>query len=281
VGKPAIDDDLRRMLAQIGFSVPEARIYLAMVGGVGMTAYELARGADMARANAYAAVSSLVVRGAIQQVGEQPAKYTICAPENYFSELSRRTDATSRALITAMRDRRPDIETGFVTQVTGAATVQTTIADLIAGATVSVHLKTTDTLAEPFFEVLRARADAGIAVTIVASGDDWGMFHDVANITIIPHEGTGSAPSAPHGVLLTITADAERMVTASFSDPVRAYVTSEGTVVYVMQTMILHEIYLAEIYRALGPDLLERHGVSFAALRARFRPPALGRKVFK
>jgi sugar-specific transcriptional regulator TrmB len=276
-----VDENLRTMLAQFGFSGPEARVYIALSGRAGMTGYELARKADMARANAYAAVASLVTRGAIQQVAEQPAKYALGDPESYFTELTRKTDATSRALIAAMRERQPSGENGFVTQVKGPVAVQSTITDLIDNATVFIHLKTMDTLAAPFFDAIRKRALSGIDVTIVASGDGWEPLEGVENITIIPHEGTGSAPSAPHGVLLTITADAERMVTASFSDPVRAYVTSEGTVVYVMQTMIQHEIYLAEIYRVLGPDVLERNGLSFSDLRAKFRPLMLGRKVFE
>jgi len=275
------DEDLQAMLAKFGFSGPEARVYIALSSGAGMTAYELARDADMARANAYAAVASLVARGAIQQVGEKPAKYLLSNPDRYFTELTRKTAENSHTLIAAMRDRQPSVENGFVTQVKGSAAVQTVIGDLIKGATASIHLKTTDTLAAPFFEEIRARALAGIEVTIVASGDGWAALDGMDRITIIPHEGTGSAPSAPHSVLLTITADAERMVTASFADPVRAYVTSEGTVVYVMQTMIQHEIYLAEIYRVLGPEVLESNGLSFTALRAKFRPQALGRKVFE
>lgn len=269
------------MLGRFGFSGPEARVYIALSGGAGMTAYELAREAAMARANAYAAVASLVARGAIQQVGEQPAKYSLSNPESFFTELARKTDETSRALIAAMRDRQPRDENGFVTQVKGPAAVQSVIADLISSATATIHMKTTDNLAAPFFDAIVDRAAVGVAVTIVASGSGWNSLANVENVTIIPHEGTGSTPSAPHGVLLTITVDAERMVTASFSDPVRAYLTSVGTVVYVMQTMIQHEIYLAEIYRVLGPDVLERNGLSFAELRTKFRPQTLGRKVFE
>lgn len=276
-----IDDELQKMLAQFGFSGPEARVYLAMSGGEGMTAYELARDADMARANAYAAVASLVSKGALQQVGEQPAKYSLSNPESYFTELARKTDTTSRKLIAAMRDRQPSGENGFVTQVKGTAAVHSVIADLIHSAAASIHLKTTDVLANPFFEAISAQARAGIAVTIVASGHEWGPLEGIDNVKIIPHEGTGSAPSAPHSILLTITSDAERMVTASFADPARAYVTSEGTVVYVVQTMIQHEIYLAEIYRVLGSEVLESNGLSFDALRAKFRPQTLGSKVFE
>lgn len=155
------------------------------------------------------------------------------------------------------------------------------ISEMIAEARSTIHIKTVDNLASPFLEDLCRRAHQGVEITIVGSGDDWGVLRDCPNTQIIPHEGTGSVPSAPHQVLLTMTVDSARMLIASFNEPARAYIAMDGTVVYVVQTMILHEVYLAEIYRSLGPEMLERAGVSFQALRQRFRPVTLGDKVFE
>ncbi len=275
------DTELTALLSQFGFSETEARIYLALASGGDATAYELAKATGIARANAYAAVSVLAGRGAIQQVGEHPARYIITAPDAYFEAEARKTQTASHTLTSAIRARRPAQEDSFVAQLRGKPAVAKAISEMIAEARNTIHIKTVDNLATPFLEELCSRAHEGVEITIVGSGDDWGTLRDCPNTRIIPHEGTGSVPSAPHQVLLTMTVDSARMVIASFNEPERAYIAMDGTVVYVVQTMILHEVYLAEIYRTLGPETLERAGISFQALRQRFRPATLGDKVFE
>lgn len=56
---------------------------------------------------------------------------------------------------------------------------------------------------------------AGVAITVVGSGVGWEPLAGAPDVTIILHEGTGSTPSTPHEVLLTIPADAAHMVIAS------------------------------------------------------------------
>lgn len=274
-------DPLAPLLSDLGFSEAEAAAYLALSASQPATAYEIAKVTGAPRANAYAAVSSLLARGAVQQVTERPARYAVVDPRHFFDGVARRTGEACTALASALQARSQERTSQFVTRVSGRKAVEETIVQAIGEAASSIHVKTVDDLARPFLSAIAERADSGVAVSIVASGPDWGPLADHPRVTLVPHEGTGSIPSAPHGVLFTMTVDSRSMVIASLADVPRAYVTTEGTVVYVIQTMILHEIYLAEIYAAIGGEALAAAGVSFEALRARHRPAAIGSGVFE
>jgi hypothetical protein len=47
----------------------------------------------------------------------------------------------------------------------------------------------------------------------------------------------------------------------------------------VIQTLLLHEIYFAEIYAALGPQLEARFGKRLEKLRRKYRPTGRERPV--
>jgi len=163
--------------------------------------------------------------------------------------------------------------------VRGRETLLARLGEAFDAAQNHILIKTTDKLAALLVEPILAAARRDVEIKIVASGNDWSQFEGVDNLALIPHEGTWSTPSRPHEMLLTTTIDSEALILGTFGPSPYGYVAPTSGLVYVVQTMILHEIYLAEIYRAIGPEFLEKKGVSFAALRERYRPASIGQRL--
>ena len=71
------------------------------------------------------------------------------------------------------------------------------------------------------------------------------------------------------------------MLIASFMDAARASFARDYPVIYVIETLLLHEIYLAEIHAAFGPQIEARFGRQLSSLRRKYRPRGRGRPVIE
>jgi hypothetical protein len=60
---------------------------------------------------------------------------------------------------------------------------------------------------------------------------------------------------------------------------VKASYARDSSIVYVIETLLLHEIYLAEIHQAFGKQLDARFGRKLEKLRRKYRPRGRGRPV--
>ena len=266
-------------LRELGFSETEARTWLALQTCQPATAYTLAKVAGLAKANVYGVVEALVERGAMQPLSGKPVRYATTPPERFLERLSARFDDQCRAVLDDIAALDTPAANGFVELFDDAPSIDAAIEELIRATHDTLYLKTTDELAAPFVPALLDAADRGVLVHVVASGGDWGELGTREGVVLLPHEGTGSAPSRPHELMLTITSDSATGFVATRGHVQNAYLARNPTLVYVMQTMLLHELYLAEIRLAVGGERLAELGIDFASLRARYRPERHGRHL--
>lgn len=270
----ALLDNLQRM----GFTLPEARTYAALARVQPATAYEVAKVSGLARANSYNAVSNLVLKGAIQPVSSQPVRYAVSAAHHFFPAMADEMARTSQEVVRQVEALSVPLTSDFVDVSEGQFAMEENVRALIGQARENLYMKASDALAAPFREELQAALARGVRVRIVATGADWDHLAR-KGAHVIPHEGTGSAPSPANETMLTVVADAKAGFVGSTAPVYRGYAAQNPTLVYLMLTMILHEIYLAEIVGAIGLDRLAEAAVDFATLRRLFRPPEHGSRL--
>ena len=269
-------DDVVARLRALGFGETEAKAYVALVRRQPATAYELAKVAALPRANVYGVVDGLVARGAIQPLGGRPARYVATPIEAFFARVAEDARRDCDALTEALAEiANPPVD-DVVALLDGADRARAAIDGAIDAAAETVYVKTTDALARPHAEALRAAAARGVRVVVVGSGDGWGPLASAGGIDVVPHEGTGSSPSRPHEVLLTLVADSSSALVATLGEPARAWVATTPALVYVIQTMLLHELYLAEMLLARAGAEGDEGGPDIVELRARWRPARHG-----
>ena len=81
---PSID------LTHFGFTPTESLVYQTLLSGGPGTGYAIARGAGLARANAYSALEGLVSKGAARVDGGRPRRYRPEAPAALIARISNR-----------------------------------------------------------------------------------------------------------------------------------------------------------------------------------------------
>ncbi|TFL16363.1 TrmB family transcriptional regulator [Jannaschia formosa] len=280
-GRPddAAPSNLIFMLERLNFSEVEARVYVALFSKSPATAYQIAQMTGLPRANVYNTVGGLTARGALQQVSDSPARYIPREPADFFASISRSTSDTCENVVSELRELAVDDGTDYVATYSGRTAVDAQVRKMIASAKARIYIKTSSRLLSPYESELLESAERGVLIHIVAADPGITDLPQHENIVIIPHEGTGVATGKAVHHLLTVSADADGMLIAALNGEPTASYTRNDAIVYTVHTMVLHEIYLAEIYKQFGPNLEERFGVDLKELRRRYRPENLENRV--
>jgi sugar-specific transcriptional regulator TrmB len=274
----APDPALSDLLRTLGFTQHEARAYEGLIGLSGATAYEVAQKAGLPRANTYAVLQSLERKGAVQQVTSDPVRYACLNPRDFFGRLASQTaQAAEQAVRLAEQVPRAQEQVHAWTY-RGAAAVRAKLAEMISSAREHVWIKAPVELIMPHLDELAAAAARGASVILITLGDGREALQAHKNILVIPHEGTGTMMGA-NSVLLTLTCDCENCMIATFSDEVTASFARNQSIVYVIESLILHEVFIAEIYATMGAELDAAFGPHLAKLRKRYRPQGMEQRL--
>ncbi len=269
------------VLRELGFTDYEARAYVALAATQPATAYEIANKASLPRANVYAALHNLEARGAIQPVTENPVRYVPVDPEHFFRRIQRTTAGHCEDVIRAMRHDMKPAESAYVSIYRGDQEVRAKLTDMIGRAREHIWLKGPVALIEPHAAALAAAARRGAMVFLILFGKSVPGLKPHKLIQLIPHEGDGEPHGPPSDRMLTAAVDSEGMLIASFTGIAKASFARDYSIVYVIETLLLHEVYLAEIHAAFGRQLDSRFGRQLARLRRKYRPPGRERQVLE
>lgn len=269
---------LATTLRELGFSEYEAKSYAALAARQPATAYEIAKVTGLPRANVYGALRNLEAKGAVQPVTEHPVRYVPVDPEQFFRRLQRNTAGLCEDVVRAIKRDTKAEESAYVWLYRGANDVRDKFTELIEGARDHVWIKAPAALIEPYRDALVKAACRGVTIRIVAFGENLAALRAHRGIKVFPHEGDGQ----PHGAadfLLTATFDSHGTMIVTHTDKVVGSYARDQSIIYVIETLLLHEIYFAEIYAALGPQLEARFGKRLDKLRRKYRPAGRERPV--
>jgi sugar-specific transcriptional regulator TrmB len=270
---------LASTLRELGFSDYEAKSYVALATHQPATAYEIAKVTGLPRANVYGALRNLEAKGAIQPVTERPLRYVPVDPEQFFQRLQRNTAGLCDDAVLAVKRDAKDEESAYVWLYRGAHEVHDKVIELIASAREQVWIKASAARIEPYCDALGEAARRGVKIRLVAFGKDLALLRGHPDIQVFPHEGDGKSHGVVPDALLTATFDNEGMMIVSHTGKVVGSYARDPSIIYVIQTLLLHEIYFAEIYAALGPQLEARFGKRLEKLRRKYRPTGRERPV--
>ena len=272
---------LAMALRELGFSDYEAKAYAALAVGHPATAYEIAKVTGLPRANVYGALRNLEAKGAIQPVTERPVRYVPVDPGQFFRRLQRNTAGLCDHVVQAIKRGAAPEENAYVWLYRGADEVLVKLLELIEGAREHIWIKAPAALIEPYREALVKAARRRVMVRLIVFGDDFATLRAHPRIKVFPHEGDGQPHGTAADFLLTATFDSDGMMIVTHTANVVGSYARDQSIIYVIQTLLLHEIYFAEIYAAFGPQLEARFGKRLAFLRRKYRPAGRERPVIK
>lgn len=266
-------EDHAEGLQQLGFTGYEAKVYLALLTDYPATAYEISKHTGLPRANVYNALATLEKKLAVQPVNENPVRYVPVDPRQMLDRIQRETASRCDSLAEQLIAAKAVELTEFVWTLTGDGHIHAKMSDLIQQAKVHVWIKAANHLLEPHIDQLRQAATRGVRILIILFGSPAELkdydFGDLAKVYL--HEGSGTHVGMS-GRLVTMTRDFEEAMTASTGPKGYGVFTRSRPVVNMAESLIRHEIYVAEIFEHFGKELEGRFGPALYALRHQYLP---------
>ncbi len=274
---PSVTRELLHALQRLGFTDYEARAYAALTRRYPATAYEIAKATGLPRANVYGVFQALESRGAIQPVTENPTRYAPLDPESFFGQIQKSTSELCRGVAEKIRRQSKVDDELYMWVFRGEAEVRGKLVQLIDGARHHVWIRASAAFLDPLQPQIDRAAKRGVDVKLIVYGTNLKRFATHRGIAVFPHEGDGSSTGTAADVLLSMTTDFDNAMIVSYAEQVTGSCTRNHSIVYVVQNLLLHEVYLAEIYAAIGPLMLQKFGKRLEKLRRKHRPPEMGR----
>ncbi len=270
------------LLAQfkaLGFTTYEAQAYLLLLERQPATAYEISKQGALTKGNTYTALESLVAKGAAQQVSDSPARYAAVEPEVLFRQLSRSLTGLCDELVSTLTRPRPQA-TEHVWTLEGEQTIDNRILDIFERSKRQIWIKGPHHILIRYIDALRSAAARGVQIVVILFGDDEirRQLKLGPRAQVYLHEGTGLMLAVGARQFVVASDFAEALV-AYFDDPARGVYTRSDTVVFLAETMIRHEIYLAEIMQVYGAQIEKRFGKDLMKIRALYLPDPLSRQA--
>lgn len=278
------DEGAISRLTAVGFTKSEAHAYLILLEEHPATAYEISKRGALTKGNVYTALESLVQKGAVQPVSDAPMRYAPVEPQALFGNIAKRMAGVcdELALTLSSRQRQKERAIDYVWTVRGEPRVADKISEIISGARQQVWIKGAHHLVERYLEELKAASARGARILVILFGseDDAARLSLGTNAKLYLHEGTGDMLAIGRRQLV-IAADFKQTLIADFGETPHAAYTRSEPVVFMAETMIRHEAYLAEIINAYGPAIEQRFGKDLISLREQYLPANLFSEVRK
>lgn len=271
---PPLVQDIAEELRGIGFTDYEAQAYIALLRDSPATAYQVGKQTGLPRANVYAALENLAKKGAAQPVTENPVRYAPVQPNVLFARLVQDLDAQCRRAADklARLDRQSSEE--HVWTLRGEDAIRAKIEGMIEAATAHVWIKGHEHLLRAHREALHRAAGRGVQVVLILFGDP-GAAADYPfgpPSRIFMHEGNGIEVGLGH-TLVTVAIDFQEALTANTANGGFGAHTRSLPVVNLAESLIRHEIYVAEIFARFGRQIEAAFGPALLSLRRSYLPP--------
>jgi len=253
-------------LQRLGFSEYEGCTYLSLLQNSPATAYEVSKQAGLPRANIYGALESLTKKRAVQPVSENPTRYVPVDPATLLGRISTDVHQLCERLQETLETIEPNDNPDVVWSIDGEEQISAKIDEIIDLATEHVWIKASTDVLQRHAPALKLAAARGVKLVLVVFGDDIKFLRFGKNTRIYLHEGNGQRVGGADN-LFTIAIDYRIALTANLGETLTGAYTTHPAIVRMAETLIRHDVYMAEMMMFLGKEIEERFGKGLIELR--------------
>lgn len=259
-------------LQRLGFSEYEACTYMSLLHNSPATAYEVSKNAGLPRANTYSALENLAKKQAVQPVSENPARYVPVAPEVLLSRISSDVTDLCERLKETFDDLQPQESTEVVWSLEGEERITAKIDELIDKANDHIWIKASTEVLRKHAARMKKAAARGVKLVFVVFGEDTKFLEFGKNTKVYLHEGNGLRVGGADN-LFTLAIDYKVALTASLGQALTGAYTTNPAVLRMAETLIRHDVYMAEMMAFLGDQIESRFGKGLIELRKELFSP--------
>jgi len=268
-----MDEELSKLLANLGFTGYEAKTYIALLQQSPLTGYAIARLSGVPRSKIYEVLGNMVARGDVLISYGEPIQYAPKPPKELI-ESRRRTyekqlSEAETGLTVFLNQKTP---TDLIWDIRGYDEIIFRLKEVIGRASQQILLKISEEDVTQIREELAQAALRGVTITVVAYGHP-----DLPFARVYPHEpGAEEITSEYGGRCIVLSIDAQEIVTGivSLGKESRVAWSSHLGIVMTITEQIKHDVYIAEMLREHRKILEASFGPALSDLRKQFGPPA-------
>jgi HTH-type transcriptional regulator, sugar sensing transcriptional regulator len=255
----------------LGFSDYEARVYVCLLKNSPATAYEISKTTGIARANVYSTCENLVSKKAAQVINDNPRKFIPVPPELLFSNIASETKTLCENAAEGLKSLHMSDTENYIWSIEGSASVNRKVTEMIAGASTYLWIKASSEFLEPhklaIETALKENPSLNCVIVLFGNNPECYKFNGRADVHL--HEGTGTRLGDADN-LFTITTDHKIALTARLGNDVIGAYTSHEPIVTMAETIVRHDVYMAEIFVAFGDKIDEEFGPHLQKLRLKY-----------
>jgi Cd2+/Zn2+-exporting ATPase len=247
--------DLMPQLTQIGFTVYEAKVYLALLSLHPATGYQLSKESGVPRSMVYEALKRLHGRGAaLETVEGRSTLYRPLPPELLLDHHKSEHDRLVKDLRAGLRELYTSEEDDRVWSLNGRSTVLSYANQMIRAAQSELYLVLTDEDLPPLEAEIGAAHNRDVDVNTLLTGGGELEYGRIAYHPPLESELQGLTST-----LLVVADDAELLIASDRPRrPMTATITRSTDLVLIGRQFVWMELFTQRIYAQLGADLLQR-----------------------
>lgn len=246
--------DLEETLIGLGFSLLEAKIYLALLAGGKMSAYQLAKSIEISRPSIYNALEHMLHKGMIESITNPTALYMAVEPEILLSKLKKSYTEHINTASSELRNFRMQIYNEQYANLHGAEVIIEKIHYLIQHTNRELYINT-DMDLDIFKSDFETAIQHGVRIAVFSFYD---FKSEVKGIEIHSHRRPVKENHNPTRFM--IAADEEQTLVVDIrasKEDWKAVVTDNKLMVKIISEHIHNDIYLLNIRNRYGQEIYE------------------------
>jgi sugar-specific transcriptional regulator TrmB len=259
-------------LQELGFTDYEAKIYISLLQNSPVTAYEISKNNALPRPNVYSALDSLEKKQAVQRVSLDPVRFVPVNPATLFSRISKAVQDRCLALEVGLEKLQPEEKTHYVWNIDNSDEARLKISQLILEAKSHIWIKAHFEELLPHLEELKLASKRGVSLLFILFGvsNQFKQFSFSKNCSVFAHDGDGTVVGLGR-YLITLSIDFKEALIVNMKENTGAFTQSQP-IVNLADSLIRHEIYLAEIFKHFSALLEEKFNPGLFELRKKYLP---------
>ncbi|MGD9580396.1 MAG: TrmB family transcriptional regulator [Vampirovibrionia bacterium] len=257
-------DELLNKLKNLGFNTYEAKVYLSLLKHHPATGYEVSKESGVPQARAYDTLKVLETRNIVVSTGKKPVTYIPINPH----EILDKNEKSYMASLEFLRENLPSIAPDYVEPVLnirGSKGIFEYAIDGINSAEKEIFLELWNEDFEMLKPALENAKEKGVDIKIVSYGD---LKTDLG--TVYPHGLEEEIEQALGGRWLILAVDSTNGIAGTVSETEnvpQAVCTRHPGIVLIIKEVVVHDIYLIEVERKLGKEMVSIFGKNMIKLR--------------
>ena len=258
-------DEIILTFKNLGFTEYETKVYVALLAHHPATAYSLSRASGVPHSRIYDIARRLIKKGLAIRVDTQPERFSPLSPQELVDKLRRESGRHIDALENRLGKLRFQSDFDPVWNVTDREEALQVVRQLIGEAHSRLYLGAWDPEIPEVLGPLETAEAAKVEIYLLVYGNAEPGFGNVY------HHSTGSLDTR-FGRTIDFAADSDACLSGYLGGEQSCQVvwTRNPGLVQSIEEYIIHDLYLAEIQKALGPEIRERFGRNLSDLRRKF-----------